>query len=639
MQRLTVNARAGRPRWRADPFIELWFGDLNHPDVGRSLLGRNRLARADALAEGGRARHVRHPHGGQESLGLRFRARGIYDRVQLARATSLHLPRPRLLNPMGLRTRRRPSPNRHLHHALAFFGAIRGSSSSSATASTGETGHRTFRGVRQNTGCLRLAGRAPEVKNPMRPGCASEVQGARDHAVRAADARRRRGLRLPRAAHAAVDAQEQVAGQRLQVHGVGLSASVSSAFGLMAQPSITQVLTWFHALLFQWNGRCSCPIRRSSCSGSSSSSPSSCLGRGLFCGWLCPFGSLSEALYKIGGAIGLKRFQFAAAKLARPPEVGQVRGVLRPAGGVDVLDGTAEMLAEVEPFKTTFLVGITNRAGPTWPVRRRAAGHLDVHRAAVLQSTSARSARRWRCPAPSAGSASRKQDATAAPPAQGLRLAGHRRRRSHRPPRMPCNCLDCMVLYTDDHACPPLAQERKRRERDGLLITPIGGTAISSHRRRWPAAGDQRGIREGGIRSTPGQRAGELPHLSGGWSQPPGAGDLGPPVAWSGEGWHNRQRPAGGRHLAGDRGHAAWAWAAMGGCPAAHRRLVVRLERLRGADPHARPPLRRGRPVVGRRYREAGWMDMLSYVGFKNLLIGAALFLALRASACFRVGR
>jgi NosR/NirI family nitrous oxide reductase transcriptional regulator len=31
-----------------------------------------------------------------------------------------------------------------------------------------------------------------------------------------------------------------------------------------------------------------------------------------------------------------------------------------------------------------------------------------------------------------------------------------------------------MILYTDDHACPPLAQERKRRERDGLLITPIG---------------------------------------------------------------------------------------------------------------------------------------------------------------------
>jgi len=31
-----------------------------------------------------------------------------------------------------------------------------------------------------------------------------------------------------------------------------------------------------------------------------------------------------------------------------------------------------------------------------------------------------------------------------------------------------------MVLYTDDHACPPLAQERKRRIKDGLPLTPIG---------------------------------------------------------------------------------------------------------------------------------------------------------------------
>ena len=31
------------------------------------------------------------------------------------------------------------------------------------------------------------------------------------------------------------------------------------------------------------------------------------------------------------------------------------------------------------------------------------------------------------------------------------------------------------------------------------------------------------------------------------------------------------------------------------------------------------------------RYREANWMDMLSYVGFKNLLIGASLFLLLKS--------
>jgi hypothetical protein len=36
-------------------------------------------------------------------------------------------------------------------------------------------------------------------------------------------------------------------------------------------------------------------------------------------------------------------------------------------------------------------------------------------------------------------------------------------------------------------------------------------------------------------------------------------------------------------------------------------------------------------PWWGRRYRRASVMDMICYVGFKNLLLGAALYLALRA--------
>jgi NosR/NirI family nitrous oxide reductase transcriptional regulator len=34
-------------------------------------------------------------------------------------------------------------------------------------------------------------------------------------------------------------------------------------------------------------------------------------------------------------------------------------------------------------------------------------------------------------------------------------------------------CLDCMIMYYDDHACPPLVKERKSREKQGQALTRI----------------------------------------------------------------------------------------------------------------------------------------------------------------------
>jgi NosR/NirI family transcriptional regulator, nitrous oxide reductase regulator len=246
-------------------------------------------------------------------------------------------------------------------------------------------------------------------------------------------------------------------------------------FYLMAQPSITQVLTWFHALLFNWTWELFL------------SDPFIFLfwlfititvfvwGRGLFCGWLCPFGSLSELLYKVGGAIGLRRFQRSLPRALHDKLKWVKYGVFFALLAVSMFSmGWAEMLAEVEPFKTTFLVGWFQRS---WPYTLFVAVILGVsvfverpfckYLCPLGASLAMPSTFRWfglrrkqecsTCKACAAGCGAQAIDADG--------------RIDHRE----ClHCLDCMVLYTDSHACPPLGQERKRRERQGLPLTPIG---------------------------------------------------------------------------------------------------------------------------------------------------------------------
>lgn len=481
VQRLTVaSTDVGRPP-TSQPYIDLWFGELNTPAVGKMILGdANYVRLMEQLKPFEHAIFV--IGSGLESFkGSGFVRGGIYDRLQISQEDDSFTFRDTdYLNLYSIQAKGAPE------YTESGIFIIRNQAFSSAYPWTlAFLGNR----IEQETGAKTFARFEKEYWLPDR-----YLQGGRPAFSRPEptwlkvwrEKRLEIGafialLVFVATAYALRDGLTRRASHKNKwpvnlFKYTGWVVSIGFVgFHAMAQPSITQVLTWFHALVYQWTWALFL------------SDPfififwifiivSTFLwGRGLFCGWLCPFGSLSELLYKVGNAIGLKRFQ------KKLPMVWHNRlkwikyGVFWGLLGVSFFSmGLAEKLAEVEPFKTTFLVGLLNRS---WPYTLFAGGLLGLSifierpfckylcplGAALAMPTTFR----WfglkrktectSCTACARGCGSLAIDAQGKIDQRECLL-----------------CLDCMILYHDDHACPPLVHERKRRTKAGLPLTPIG---------------------------------------------------------------------------------------------------------------------------------------------------------------------
>ena len=208
-------------------------------------------------------------------------------------------------------------------------------------------------------------------------------------------------------------------------------------------------------------------------------------GRGVFCGWLCPFGALQELLNK-------------AARLARVPQVTLPWGLherLWPVKyvifigifGVSLHDlALAEQLAEVEPFKTTVIL----RFAHEWPFLLYAG--LLLGAGLFIE----RFFCRYLCPL----------GAALAIPGK-IRIMEWLRR--HKECGAPCHrcaqecmvqaihpdghinqneclyCLHCQQVYHDQHRCPPMIQRRLRRDRrharaSANIVVPPTTTATAA---------------------------------------------------------------------------------------------------------------------------------------------------------------
>jgi NosR/NirI family nitrous oxide reductase transcriptional regulator len=634
VQRLLVQPQQVGLAPGAAPFIELWFGDLNHPDVGISLLGENSFHNLHAqLKPDEHAIFIIRTAGIESFKGSGFVRGGMYDRIQVKQDADSYTFRDLdYLNLYGIEANGAPSYNESaifIIRSKAFSTAYPWKLSFLGNRVDRATGTRSFANFDAKYWLANdlLQGGRPVVEEAAAPYVRIWKSRAIEITLFSLL------LIIVTVAYAYRETLTRMSNHKNKwpVNIFKYSAWILSigfvGFGVMAQPSITQVLTWFHSLLFQWTWSLFLTDPFIFVFWIFIIITVFLFGRGLFCGWMCPFGSLSEAIYKVGEKIGLKRFQSHIPQALHDKLKWIKYAIFFGLLSVSMFSmGLAEKLAEVEPFKTTFLVGITHRA---WPyglfvsillgmslfIERPYCKYICPLGAALAMPSTFR----WfglkrkldcnSCKACAVGCGSLAID-----------KAG---RIDHRE----ClHCLDCMVLYTDVKGCPPLAKERKRRERDGLEIKAIGrdGYFIPIYPESpVPKAGpDPR------MPTDPVFPAHKLGTRGLRWLWLELVEHLWP---WSAEGWASqRALQIAGMALA-LAASLAWVLTAIGQLSSGAiigwwfgwsvYEVLIRLAGRRYV---------KDGPWWQDNYRYASVMDMLSYVSFKNLLIGAVLFLSLK---------
>ncbi len=250
-----------------------------------------------------------------------------------------------------------------------------------------------------------------------------------------------------------------------QIHvGTQIVAVFVLGFLLRAQPSVTQVLTFFESVFREWRWGLFLSDPLLVISWVFICFVTLAWGRGVFCGWTCPYGALTELVFKIGQRVGLPWLELPDRihLWARHLRYVIFAGLL---GTFLVSSPLGERLAEIEPFKSTFFV----------PIWTRHWGFIAWWVALLVASLlSYRPFCRYICPL----------GAVLSVPGR-LRVSGPYRRdfcskckictrgcepRAIRPdgsidPHECLSCMECEANWRDDQVCPPLVKIRRDREK------------------------------------------------------------------------------------------------------------------------------------------------------------------------------
>jgi polyferredoxin len=187
-------------------------------------------------------------------------------------------------------------------------------------------------------------------------------------------------------------------------------------------------------------------------------------GRGVFCGWLCPFGALQELIHKIAERFELPSWEFPAMVHERLWAIKYFLLIALVGLSLESMSYAA-ILAEVEPFKTVFVMNFDREV---WFVAfalvllvisifnsKFYCKYLCPLGAGLSFFTRFRIfdwlRRRQECGEPCQSCATQCQISAIKNTGEIIDNECH-------------YCLECQVTYWDDQICPPLVDKRKRRE-------------------------------------------------------------------------------------------------------------------------------------------------------------------------------
>lgn len=234
----------------------------------------------------------------------------------------------------------------------------------------------------------------------------------------------------------------------------------------LGQLSVVNVFTFIHSLIddFHWELFLSDPVIF--VIWAFTAATILLWGRGVFCGWLCPFGALQELINEVARKFKVPQFEIPFAIHERLWAVKYI--ILLVLFGISLESmATAEKYAEIEPFKTAITLHFVRDWGFV----------LYAVLLLVINIFTRKVYCRYICPL----------GASLAIPTKFRLFDWLKRRKECGSPCQLCaveceiqaihpdgtinanechHCLDCQITYHHDDKCPPLVAKKKRRERN-----------------------------------------------------------------------------------------------------------------------------------------------------------------------------